>query len=112
MSVFGVYCSVMKIAIIGSKGLPAKSGGIERHVEELSLRLVKRGFDVSVYGRPWYTGRNAQTFKVSGVRSIMLPSLKTKNFDAITHTFNATMHALKEGFDVFHYHGVGPSLLA
>ena len=46
----------MKIAVIGSKGLPAKAGGIERHVEELATRLVKRGFDVTAYTRPWYTG--------------------------------------------------------
>lgn len=102
----------MKIAILGSKGIPAKSGGIERHVEELTTRLVKRGFDVTVYGRAWYTGRTAQVFKTQGVRSVMLPSFKTKNFDAITHTLVATIHAIREGYDVFHFHGVGPSLLA
>lgn len=100
----------MRIAIIGSKGIPARSGGIERHVEELAVRLVKRGADVTVYGRPWYTGRVKKTYQ--GVRLMQLGSIKTKNLDAITHTFLATVAAIREGFDVYHYHGVGPSLLA
>lgn len=100
----------MKIAIIGSKGIPAKAGGIERHVEELAIRLAKRGFDVAAYTRPWYTGPVKATHQ--GVRLIPLASVKTKHLDAITHTFAATVHAMREGFDVYHYHGVGPALLA
>ena len=33
----------MKIAMIGHKCVPAASGGVERHVEELSRRLAERG---------------------------------------------------------------------
>ncbi len=100
----------MRIAIIGSKGIPAKAGGIERHVEELAPRLAKRGFKVSVYTRPWYTG--SRKTSLNGVRLIPLASIKTKHLDAISHTFVSTLHAMKENFDVYHYHGVGPALLA
>ncbi len=100
----------MRIAIIGSKGIPAKAGGIEHHVEALAPRLAKRGFKVSVYTRPWYTGSNKTSH--NGVRLIPLGSIKTKHLDAITHTFVSTLHAMKENFDVYHYHGVGPALLA
>ena len=100
----------MKIAIIGSKGIPAKAGGIERHVEELATRVAKRGFDVTVYTRPWYTGSRKASYQ--GVRLVPLASFKTKHFDAITHTFAATLHAMKHGYDVYHYHGVGPALLS
>ena len=100
----------MRIAIIGSKGIPARSGGIERHVEELAVRLVKRGADVTVYGRPWFTGPVKKTFQ--GVKLVQLGSIKTKNLDAITATFVATMHAVRQNFDIYHYHGVGPSLLS
>jgi glycosyltransferase involved in cell wall biosynthesis len=101
----------MKVVMIGQKGIPARLGGIERHVEELSTRLVRLGVDVAVYCRPWYTSeRNAN---VNGVRTITLPSLRSKHLDAITHTLFATVHAiLVEKPDVIHYHGVGPSLLA
>jgi len=45
----------MRIAIIGSKGVPATYGGVERHVEELAKGLVKKGHSVTVYSRQWYT---------------------------------------------------------
>ena len=100
----------MRIAIIGSKGIPARSGGIERHVEELAVRLVKRGADVTVYGRSWYTGPVKKMHQ--GVRLMQTASIKTKNLDAITATFTATFAAMKENFDIYHFHGVGPALLS
>lgn len=100
----------MRIAIIGTKGMPARSGGIERHVEELSTRLAKDGFQVTVYTRPWYTGPVSATHK--GVRLVPLASAKTKHLDAITHTFNATVHAMRERHDIYHFQGVGPALLS
>jgi glycosyltransferase involved in cell wall biosynthesis len=100
----------MKIAFIGQKGIPAKQGGVEKHVQELSTRLVSAGFDVAVYSRYHYTTSNARSYK--GVTVINLPSLNTKHFDAISHSFLATIHAIFSGATIIHYHGVGPSLLA
>ncbi|HLD30756.1 MAG TPA: glycosyltransferase family 4 protein [Patescibacteria group bacterium] len=117
----------MKIAMIGQKGIPAIYGGIERHVEELATRLAGCGFDVSAYCRPWYFKENHESrlrdatarqvritnHEYKGIKLIILPSIKTKNLDAITHTFISTLHAIfiiKP--DVIHYHGVGPSLLS
>ncbi|MBU1178241.1 glycosyltransferase family 4 protein [Patescibacteria group bacterium] len=100
----------MKIAFIGQKGIPAKGGGVERHVEELATRLAKLDNEVYVYSRKHYTGYNES--KYQGVNLIYLPALKTKNLEAITHSFLATLDALRRGFDVIHYHGVGPSTLA
>lgn len=100
----------MKIALIGQKGIPAKQGGIERHVEELSIRLAESGFDVSVYSRPHYSGKNIRTYK--NVKLVYLPSFNTKTLDAISHTLISTIHALFQNYDIIHYHGVGPSLLS
>ncbi|MBI4434140.1 glycosyltransferase family 4 protein [Candidatus Uhrbacteria bacterium] len=103
----------MRIAIIGTKGVPATSGGVERHVEELAARLAASGEEVTVYGRPWYTKRAPwSVFFRNGIRCVMLPSVATKHLDAISHTFLATLHAMRERPDVYHFHGVGPSLLA
>ncbi len=102
----------MKIAMIGSKGIPAASGGVERHVEELSTELVKLGHDVLVYSRAWYTGVNKPRFSHRGVTCVSVPSLRTKHFDSITHTFASIVAAAREGVDVFHIHGVGPALLS
>jgi len=38
----------MKIAFIGQKGIPAISGGVEKHVDDLSRQLVKFGHTVCV----------------------------------------------------------------
>ncbi len=100
----------MKIALIGQKGIPARSGGIERHAEELSIRLAKAGHDVYVYSRKHYT--QYQDKKYKGVNLIYLPSLRTKHLDAITHTLFASLDALRRNFDIIHYQGVGPSTLS
>ncbi|MEM4312971.1 MAG: DUF1972 domain-containing protein, partial [Thermoplasmata archaeon] len=40
----------MKIAIIGSRGIPAKYGGFETFAERLAIGLVRKGHSVTVYG--------------------------------------------------------------
>lgn len=100
----------MKVAMIGQKGIPTRFGGIERHVEALAVRLGKKGHDVTVYTRAWYAAPKRRFSK--GVRTVATPTIKTKHFDAIVHTFTSTVHAIRSGADVIHYHGVGPSLLA
>ncbi|RMD52036.1 glycosyltransferase, partial [Candidatus Parcubacteria bacterium] len=101
----------MKIVMIGQKGAPAKFGGIETHVDELSTRLARAGHQVIVYARSWYTDKKIN--KYNGFTIKHLPSIHTKHLDAISHTFFATLHAIFiERPDIIHYHGVGPSLLA
>ncbi len=39
---------VLKIAIIGSRGIPAKYGGFETFVDEISKRLVAQGYEIHV----------------------------------------------------------------
>ncbi|MBT3539004.1 glycosyltransferase family 4 protein [Candidatus Parcubacteria bacterium] len=100
----------MKIAMIGQKGMPAHYGGVERHVHDLSVRLVEIGHEVIAYSRKWYP--EILKKDVNGVNIAFTPSLHTKHLDAITHTFTSTIHALFQDYDVIHYHGVGPSLLS
>ncbi|MDD5567291.1 MAG: glycosyltransferase family 4 protein [Patescibacteria group bacterium] len=96
--------------MIGQKGIPALYGGVERHVEELAVRLAKRGHKVAVYTRPNYTSSRKKNYR--GVSLVSLPSLPTKHFDAISHTFFATVHAMFQDYDIIHYHSGGPSLLS
>ncbi len=99
----------MRIAMLGQKGIPARSGGVERHVEELATRLVAEGHEVVVYCRKNYTGKTQKTMR--GVELRYLPSIPTKHLDAITHTFLATLDILFRKVDVVHYHGIGPSTM-
>ena len=100
----------MRIYMIGQKGIPAASGGVERHVEELSTRLAARGHEVFVYCRSPYTSPSLKEYK--GVHLIHLPCVHAKSFEAITHTFLATLHVLFQQADIIHYHAIGPSSLS
>ncbi len=100
----------MNIAFIGQKGFPATYGGVERHVEELALRLAARGHRPWVYNRPHYQHDAARVDR--GVSVITLPSIATKHLDAISHAAVCTAHALLHRADVVHYHAAGPALLS
>ena len=39
----------MKLAILGTRGVPNNYGGFERAAEEVAVRLVQMGHDVTVY---------------------------------------------------------------
>lgn len=96
--------------MIGQKGMPTLFGGIERHVEEVSLRLAQiEDYEVFVYTRAYYTSKKIKRYKK--INLVYLPSLSTKHLDAISHTFLASWHAIfKIKADLIHYHGIGPAL--
>lgn len=101
----------LSIAMIGARGLPAADGGIERAVEALSRELVKRGHRVTVYGRRPYCDPSLD--ERDGVRQVTLPVIDTKHLEAISHTALASGHcAARGGYDVVHFHAVGPSLFS
>ena len=51
----------MRIALLGTRGIPANYGGFETFAEELSVRLVARGHEVFVYCRETPVARDAST---------------------------------------------------
>lgn len=88
----------MRIAIMGIRGIPANYGGFETFAEELSVRLVQRGHEVTVYGRSNNVKYNGQYYK--GVRIIVLPTIRHKYFDTVAHTWLCVFHALSKKYDV------------
>jgi glycosyltransferase involved in cell wall biosynthesis len=99
----------VKIAMIGQKGFPATYGGIERHVEEVAVRLVERGHTVSVYCRHDYTPARGPH---RGVRRIHQPSLNTKHLGTATHVVASVADSVFRDFDLVHFHALGPSLFS
>ncbi len=100
----------MRIAMIGQRGVPATYGGIERYVEELGSRLAARGHEVTVFVRTNYARERPPTHR--GLRLRYLPTVGTKHLDAIVHTALSTASAGGSKFDVIHFQGLGPGLLA
>ncbi|MDO8618201.1 MAG: glycosyltransferase family 4 protein [Candidatus Uhrbacteria bacterium] len=98
----------MTIIMIGQKGLPARSGGIERHVSLLASGLVAVGHRVIVYGRSWYVGTGKPP---AGVEQKVTRGIHTKHLDAITHTLTALWDARGEHPDIVHLHGSGVEML-
>jgi glycosyltransferase involved in cell wall biosynthesis len=91
----------MRIAILGTRGIPASYGGFETFAEELSTRLVERGHEVTVYCRSHHTDPILKSFR--GVDLVVLPTLKTKYFDTVVHALFSSLHAARRKFDVLLY---------
>src|SRR5687768_514812 len=88
----------MRIAILGTRGIPASYGGFETFAEHLGTRLVARGHDVTVYCRAHYV--SPRQMEYHGVRLQILPTIRHKYFDTVIHTFLSAIHAVPRRFDV------------
>src|SRR5262249_53699474 len=100
----------MQIAMIGIKAIPARFGGFETAVDELSRGLVKLGHRVRVYNRSGMSVCNEKTYE--GVDLKTLPTVKSKNLGTIVHAFLSTVHVLFHRVDVVHYFTTGVTLFA
>ena len=88
----------MRIALLGTRGIPANYGGFETFAEELSVRLAARGYEVTVYCRTPYPQP-----KYRGVRLQYLPTIHHKYLDTLAHAFVSTLHLLGHRADVALY---------
>jgi glycosyltransferase involved in cell wall biosynthesis len=88
----------MRIAVLGTRGVPGNYGGFETFAEELSARLVQRGHHVTVYCR---TG-NAEGAPAShrGIRLIHLPAIRHKYLETVSHTLLSALHAVFGRYDI------------
>lgn len=97
----------LRIAMLGTRGVPASYSGFETCVEELGSRLAARGHAVTVYCRVPHVTYPASTYR--GMRLVKLPTIRSKHLDTITHSLLSSLHALGQGYDVALYFNVGNS---
>jgi glycosyltransferase involved in cell wall biosynthesis len=83
----------MKIAILGTRGIPASYSGFETAAEQLAARLVARGHEVVVYCRPHVVDRRLRSWK--GARLVHLPTVRNKYLDTFVHTLLSSVHAAR-----------------
>ena len=91
----------LRIAFIGSKGLPSKGGG-ERVVEAIIERLIVKGYDISIYAKKSYCDYDNVSNKL---KIILIKELRGKHLSAFSYGLFSTIHALARGkYDVIHLH--------
>lgn len=97
----------LRVALLGSRGIPARYGGYETLFAELAPRLVARNFDVTVYcrspqsrpGAPHRVRWAARRARYRGALLVHLPTIRTKHLETPVHTLISCLHAAGERFD-------------
>jgi glycosyltransferase involved in cell wall biosynthesis len=88
----------MKIAILGTRGVPARYGGFETFAEQLATRLARDGHEVAVYCLSAFT--RPDDVLPPGVRRVVVPSLSSKYLDTLWHGCLSALHAAFSNADV------------
>jgi len=90
----------LRVAIIGTRGVPANYGGFETFAEELGVRLAARGHRVTVYGRSHYVDAALDGTDYRGVRVRLLPTIRHKYLDTVVHAALSCVDCLRGSYDV------------
>ncbi|MDB9153004.1 DUF1972 domain-containing protein [Parabacteroides distasonis] len=84
----------MRIAIIGTRGIPAKYGGFETFAQEISQRLISKGLDVTVFCPP-------SESPLGSFNGVKLKYLKiSKDTSPMKYYVESVSEAIKDKFDI------------
>jgi glycosyltransferase involved in cell wall biosynthesis len=95
--------------MVGSRGIPAQSGGVEKVLEAVCPRLASVGNKVRVYGASWAKPAERQW---RGVELTPVPGVRHKYLDTISRSFIATVRDIFGPSKIVHYHACGSAPLA
>ena len=90
----------MRLAILGTRGVPAGYGGFETFAEELGARLAARGHEVTVYGRTKSVPRGITSYR--GINVVRLPAPRSKYLETVVHGLFSAVHAAPRQWDVIY----------
>lgn len=110
-SIFGDKFEWMKIAFLGTKGIPNNYGGFEQFAEYLSVRLVARGHRVTVYN-PSFHSYEGSEFKGVQIERVFSPEKWMGGAANFLYDHLCLRHALRQDYDVIYeagYHSVAAS---
>lgn len=94
----------MKIAIIGTRGIPNQHGGFEQLAEYLSLGLVKRGMHVTVYNSHDHFYKQSN-WKGVAIQHCYDPEKKMGTAGQFIYDLNCIIHSRKSNYDVIVFLG-------
>lgn len=91
----------MSVAMVGTRGVPARYGGFETCVEEVGRRLVDRGHRVVVYCRPTADRRASDApAEHLGMELVHRVAIRKRSLETLSHTALSTAHLLRNRTDV------------
>ena len=88
----------LSIAMVGTRGIPARYGGFETCVEEVGRRLADRGHDVVVYCRSASEDPRPAAVHL-GMRLVHLPALRRRSLETLSHTALSVGHLARRRTD-------------
>lgn len=95
----------MRLAILGTREIPAHHGGFETCVQETATRLAARGHRVTVFAGADEGQRGSHFYE--GVEIVHTPGLPTKHLFTLSQTAISTVRAAMRRFDVAHVYNLG-----
>ena len=75
---------LMRVAFIGTRGVPATYSGFETCVEQVGWRMVERGHDVTVFCRSTHYQEHRSDYR--GMHLRYLPAIRQKHLETLSHT--------------------------
>lgn len=88
----------MRIAILGTRGVPGSYGGFETFADEFGAELASRGHEVTVYCRSGYVPKDLSTYR--GMRLVRLPAIPQKHAETLSHTLLSALHGVFRRYDI------------
>lgn len=89
----------MKIALIGTRGVPARYGGFETCVEEVGQRLAAAGHAVTVFCRRGGDEAGSPLDSYLGMQLVQLPVVRKRSLETLAHTGLSVLHRSLAGTD-------------
>jgi glycosyltransferase involved in cell wall biosynthesis len=105
--------NVLKIAILGTKGIPNNYGGFEQFAEYLSKGLAKKGHTVTVYNPHFHPYSNPE-FEGVKIKKVYSPEKYMGAAANFLYDYWCLKDALNDNNDLIYeagYHSVAPSYL-
>lgn len=84
----------LRVALVGTRGVPARYGGFETCVEQVGRRLAAQGHRVTVYCRTDQQTDTSET-EYLGMDLVYLPALRKRSLETLSHTGLSSFHLLR-----------------
>lgn len=89
----------MRIALVGTRGVPARYGGFETCIEEVGRRLAAAGHTVVVYCRTPADDPEPPLTEYLGMQLVHLPAARFRSAETLTHTAASVAHLMAHPVD-------------